>query len=233
MRSRLLAMAVVVPALVAPLAGCGESAVDSYVKTAPATVDQDMRDALNAMTSVHVHTVQTTGNTPFTMDISVDNAGHCVGTLSQGTEVLKLIGISPTEVYANASADFWKNEESASSTAAAALADKWVSGLPKEMFANTCDIKSLVNSFTGNTVDKDAPKVTGKTKVEGMDAVNLEITMSGTTVTIAVAATKPHRPLSVNAAGGKLTSLFTQFDQPVKPTAPVGAQDLNKLKAGQ
>lgn len=229
MRFRPAVAAVALPILSLALAACGGPAVDTYVKTAPATVDKDMRDGLKALTSVHVHTVQKLSTTPFIMDISVDNAGRCKGTLSQGTQTLSVIGLGGNKVYAKASAEFWTGAEGVNATAAAALADKWVTGLPQGMFANTCDIKSLVQSFTVNTVAKDKPKVLGKTKVNGVDAVSLQIQLSGTAVTIAVAADKPHRPLRVISSGGKLTSVFTQFDQPVRPTAPAGAQDVSKL----
>lgn len=233
MRLRSVVAAVAIPILSLSVAACGESAVDSYVKTAPATVDQNMRDGLKALTSVHVHTVQKLSTTPFIMDISVDNAGRCQGTLSQGTQTLNVIGLGGDKVYAKASADFWTSAEGVNATAAAALADKWVTGLPSGMFANTCDIKSLVQSFTTNAIAKDKAKLAGKTKVNGVDAVNLQILLSGTTVTIAVDANQPHRPLQVISSEGKLTSVFTQFDQPVRPTAPAGAQNVTALAGGK
>lgn len=229
MRLRPAVAAVTLPLLSLTLAACGESAVDAYAKTPPATVDQDLRDALNGLTSIHVHTVQRLGTTPFIMDISVDSAGRCQGTLSQGTQTLSLIGLGGDKVYARASADFWQGAEGASATAAAALADRWVTGLPSGIFSNTCSIKSLVQSFTGDSIAKNKPTLVGKTKVDGIDAVSLQILISGTKVTIAVQADKPHRPLRVISSGGKLTSVFTQFDQPIRPTAPAGAQDLSAL----
>lgn len=229
MRFRPLVAAVALPILGLSLAACGESAVQKYVKAAPTTVDQDMRTALNAMTSVHVHTVQSVSGTPFTLDISVDNAGRCVGSLAQGTQTLSLIGLGGSKIYAKGSADFWTAEEGVSTTAAAALAGKWVTGLPSGMFGNTCAITSLVKSFTANSVANDKAKVLGKTKVNGTDAVTLQITLSSSPVKIAVAASAPHRPLQVTAAGGKLVSVFSEFDKPVRPTAPAGATDVNKL----
>ncbi|MGN6162104.1 MAG: hypothetical protein ACTHOG_10455 [Marmoricola sp.] len=233
MRLRAVVAAAVVPALGLTLAGCGQSAVDSYVKTAPAKMDQDVRDAMTALTSIHVHTVQTVNTTPFVLDISVDNAGRCIGTLSLGTQTLNLIGLSGTKVYARASADFWSKQEGANAATATALANKWVTGLPTSMFASTCDIKSLVGSFTQNSVANDKPKVLGKVKIDGTEAVTLQITLNGTAVKIAVDPNAPHRPLQVTSSGGKLTSTFTQFDKPVRPTAPAGAQDVKTLTGGK
>jgi hypothetical protein len=101
------------------------------------------------------------------------------------------------------------------------------------MFSSTCDIKSQVASLTQNSVANDKPKVLGKTKVSGADAVSLQVTLSGATVKIAVDPNSPHRPLQLVASGGKLTSTFSQFDKEVRPTAPAGAQDLKTLTGGK
>ena len=217
------------PLLSVVLVGCGQSAVDAYVKTAPATIDQDLRTALAALKSVHVHTVQNMGASPFVMDISVDTAGRCIGTLSQGTQTLTLIGLGGDQVYAKGSADFWSAAEGAKASTAAALANRWVTGLPSGMFSNTCDIKSLVRSFTKNSVANDKAKVVGKTKVGTRDAVTLQISLSGSPVSIAVDPESPHRPLRVTSVGGKLTTVLSQFDVPLRPVAPVGATDLSKV----
>lgn len=233
MRHRTALAAAVVPLLSLTLTGCGQSAVDVYVKVAPATIDQDLRTALAKTTSVHVHTVQKASGAPFVMDISVDNAGRCSGTLSQGTQTLSLVGLGGDRVYAKASADFWSSAEGAKPAAAAVLANKWITGLPSGMFSNTCNLTSLVQSLTKNTVAADKAKVLGKTKVGSADAVSLQILLSGTPLTIAVAADRPHRPLRVTSAGGKLTTVLSGFDQPVRPVAPAGAENLSTLSGGQ
>lgn len=228
MRLRPAVLAVALPLLSLTLAACGESAVDKYVKTAPATVDRDMRAGLAALKSVHVHTVQKGTTGTFTIDMSVDNAGRCIGTLSQGSMTLNLIGLSASKVYAKGSASFWASE-GASATQAAALADKWVTGLPQNLFTDACGTQGIVKSYKTNSVAQDKPKVLGKTKVGGVDAVRLQITLSGTPVTLAISADNPHRILSVSAPKAKLTTIYSQFDQPIHPVAPTGAQDINKL----
>lgn len=210
------------------LAACGESAVDKYVKTAPATVDRDMRDALTALTSVHVHTTQSASGGTFTIDMSIDNRGRCIGTLTEGTMKLELIGLGADKVYARGSADFWTNE-GASATAAAKLADKWVTGLPQNLFADACGTAGLVKSYKTNSIAQDRPKVLGKTKVDGVDAINLQITLSNTRVTLSISADSPHRILRVSAPSVKLTTIYSEFDKPIRPTAPAGAQDLGTL----
>lgn len=228
MRFRPAVAAVAIPILSLTLVACGESDVDTYVKTAPAKVDQDMRDGLAALKSVHVHTIQKGATGTFTIDMSIDNAGRCVGTLTQGSMTLNLIGLGADKVYAKGSADFWSSE-GASVTAAAKLADKWVTGLPKNLFTDACGTQGLIKSYKTNSVSQDQPKVIGKTKVGGVDAVNLQVTLSGTRVILAISASNPHRILSVSAPSAKLTTIYSQFDQPVRPTAPTGAQDVSKL----
>jgi hypothetical protein len=228
MRLRPAIAAVVIPILSLTLAACGESAVDTYVKTAPAKVDQDMRDGLAALKSVHVHTTQTTSSGTFTIDMSIDNGGRCVGTLTEGTMTLQLIGLGANKVYAKGSAAFWVSE-GASATDAAKLADKWVTGLPQNLFTDACGTAGLVKSYKTNTVAQDKPKVLGKTKVNGVDAINLQITLSSTRVTLSISADSPHRILRVSAPSVKLTTVYSRFDEPIRPTAPAGAQDIGTL----
>lgn len=232
MRHRTVLAAAAVPLLALSLTACGQSAVDAYVKVAPTTIDQDLRSALAALKSVHVHTVRNVGSAPFAMDISVDRAGRCSGTLSQGTQTVTLIGLGGDNVYAKGSADFWSSAEGAKPATAALLADKWVTGLPSGMFTNTCNIASLVQSFTKSSVAADKPKVLGKTKVGGADAVRLQISLSGTPITLAVAAASPHLPLQVTSVAGKLTTVLSAFDEPVRPVAPAGAENLSTLSGG-
>jgi len=228
MRFRPAVAAIAIPILSLTLAACGESAVDKYVKTAPAKVDQDMRDGLTALKSVHVYTVQKESTGTFTIDMSIDNAGHCVGTLSQGTMTLQLIGLSPAKVYAKGSADFWTSE-GASVTDAAKLADKWITGLPQNLFADACGTQGLVKSYKASTISQNKPKVIGKTSVGGVDAISLQITLSGTRVTLAISAGSPHRILSVSAPSVKLRTIYSKFDEPVRPVAPAGALDINQV----
>ncbi|MGN6721882.1 MAG: hypothetical protein ACTHJM_04650 [Marmoricola sp.] len=228
MRFRPAVAAAAIPILALTLAACGESAVDKYVKTAPAKVDQDMRDGLTALKSVHVHTVQQGTSGTFTIDMSIDSTGRCVGTLAQGTMTLQLVGLGAGKVYAKGSGDFWASE-GASATDAAKLADKWVTGLPQNLFTDACGTQGLIKSYKTNSVSQDKPKVLGKTKIDGVDAVNLQITLNGTKVTLAISASSPHRILKVTAASVKLTTLYTKFDEPVRATAPSGAQDISKL----
>lgn len=228
MRFRPAIAAIAVPILALSLAACGESAVDKYVKTAPATVDRDMRDALNALTSVHVRTTQKAAGGTFTIDMSIDNGGRCIGTLTQGTMTLQLIGTGANKVYAKGSADFWTSE-GASVSDAAKLADRWVTGLPQNLFTDACGTAGLVKSYTTNSIAQDKPKVLGKTKVDGVDAVDLQITLSNTRVTLAISADSPHRILRVSAPSVKLTTVYSQFDKPVRPTAPADAQDISTL----
>lgn len=233
-RAARAALAVVlVPVLSLTLAGCGESAVNKYVKEKPSVVDQNMRDAMNAMTSVHIHTTYTESGSTFTMDASLDNAGRCIATLVDGTQTLSVIGTNPTTLYAKGSTDFWTQSESTSAAAAAQLADKWVTGFPSTLLSGICDLKAVVKPFITNTIAQDSAKILGKTTVQGKDAVKLQIAVASATATLSVLASTPHYPVSVVSSDGKRTELLSEFNAPVKPTAPAGATDVSGIAPAQ
>lgn len=229
MRSRKAAW-LAVPVLLLALAGCGQSAAQKYAKTAPATIDQDMRTALAGLKSLHVHTVESQAGSSFLMDISIDDSGRCAGSLGDGDLKLNLIGTGANSLYVNATAAFWIGSQGATPAVAAALADKWLTGVHESSIVGVCDLASFVKSYSAQTIAQDAPKVLGQTTVNGQDAVNLQIAAGEKTFTVSVAVSSPHYPLQVVAMDGKRTTVFSDFNKPVNPTAPAGAEDLSRVK---
>lgn len=232
---RLLRACVAVVLLALSVTACGNSGsgdvAKKYAKVAPATIDQDMRTALAGLKSVHVHTVESDSGSTFLIDISVDSAGRCEGSVGDGDLKLNLIGTGGGKLYVNGSAGFWIGSQKTSVAEAAALADKWVTGIPSGMgIVGICDLATLVKSYTSQTVAQDAPAVVGTTTIGGQSAVNLRIKAGTTTVTLSVSASTPHYPLQIVASAGKRVTVFSNFNTPVSPSAPSGAQDLSKLK---
>lgn len=221
----------VVPVLALALAGCGQTAAQKYAKASATTIDQDMRTALGGLKSLHVHTVESQSGGSFLMDISIDNAGRCVGSLGDGDMKLNLIGTGPNSLYVNATSSFWIGSQGAAPAIAAVLADKWLTGVHESSIVGVCDLATFVKSYSAQTIAEDAPKVLGQTTVDGQDAVNLQITAGKATFTVSVAVSSPHYPLKIVAMDGKRTTVFSDFNATVQPTAPAGAQDLSKLKA--
>ncbi|HWU33397.1 MAG TPA: hypothetical protein VN108_11005 [Marmoricola sp.] len=230
MRLRSRAAALVAVPLVFSLVGCGQSAVEKYAKSDPATVDRDMRAALTSLKSVHIHTVESVSGGTFLVDISVDSSGRCAGSVGDGDVRVNLIATDTKTLYVNGSAAFWVASQKTSVPEAALLADKWLTGVRESPIVGVCDLASLVNSYAGQAVTADAPRVLGRTTVDGQDAVNLQITTGGTTVTASVSASSPHYPLKITAADGKRITELSAFNKPVNPAAPSNVQDLSKLK---
>lgn len=189
-----------------------------------------MRAALSPLKSVHVHTVESVSGGTFLVDISVDSAGRCTGSVGDGDVRVNLIATDAKTLYVNGSAAFWVVSQKTSVPEAALLADKWLTGVRESPIVGVCDLASLVNSYAGQSVSADAPKVLGRTTVAGQEAVNLQITIGTTTLTVAVSASSPHYPLKITAADGKRVTDLSGFNKPVNPAAPSDVQDLSKLK---
>lgn len=223
------ALAVVAMAVLLTACGSSKTADSGYEKTPAATIDQDMRDALAGLTSVTVSTTSTASDSPFSMTATVDSKGQCTAKLSEGDQTLELIATSTKNVYGKATSAFWVSEVGLTQQLADQLAQRWVTSLPDGIYTGVCSLAEVVKPFTSTTIAKAEPKVLGTTTVAGVAAVNLQISMSGTAATVAVASAAPHYPLSVKTSDGKRTETLTAFNKPVTATAPANPVDLKQL----
>lgn len=226
---------VVVVAIAAlTLAACGQSAAQrgdaiakKYATTAPATIDQNMRAAMKAVTSLHVYGTYKEGSTTYTMDASIDNAGNCTATVTGGAQSLNMITLNGANRYVRANADYWASSVGVSKSTAGILANQWLSGIPKTALPDVCDLATVVQPFAVEA--KDAPTVAGTTTAAGLPAVNLKVVSGTSTATIAVSAAAPHYPLTLVTSDGARSEVLSQFDKPVTPTAPADAHDISTL----
>ncbi|MFD9908773.1 hypothetical protein [Streptomyces sp. NPDC059063] len=173
------------------------------------------------------------------MDIALSTRGECVGTLSVGGQgQLDLIG-NRTSVYMRPDAEFIRTDakgESKEDTKAAVdtMADRWSKMSAKSSDAKDlavfCDLDTILGEFKG--VDSTARR--GKeTTVDGTPALTLHESEGKDRYTIYVATEgKPYLLKVVNETAKKPETLtFTDYDKPVKATAPKGdVLDLDKLE---
>lgn len=230
MRLRPLAAAVAVPLALVSLSACGESAVQKYAKTAPATIDKDARAAITALKSVHISGSTDDNGTNLAMDLSLDTTGNCVGTITAGDQKINIIGLSSGKVFIKTDAAFWQRAGGVSAAQAAQMAPKWVTGAAVAQFGTMCNLTNFSKSLSATTVAKDNPKFKSTAKVDGADVVDIVISnQDGTTSILSVAASSPHNILKVADGTGNKAMTFSKFDVPVKPVAPTGAVDIGSV----
>lgn len=224
MRTRPIVAAVVaVPLALTVLAACGSD----YSKTAPTAIDQDARNAIKVLKSVHVKANVIENGSAVAIDLNTDTSGNCIGTVTLAGQPVSIIGLPSTKVYMKAGSGFWTAHGGAA--AATMLTDKWITGFPSSEFESFCNLSNVTKSMTSDPVAKDKPKVVGTATVDGVDVVNLQVTGSSGRTTLSIATSAPHNLIKAVSADGKSTLSFSQFNQPVKATAPAGAIDISQL----
>lgn len=227
---RALAVATVVPLAVLSLAGCGESAAQKYAKTPPATIDKDARAAITALKSVHISGSTSSNGSTLGMDMSLDTQGNCVGTITSGTDKIQIVSVSSSGVYLKADAAFWQRAGGVSAAVASQLAPKWVTGQAVAPFGAVCNLSSFDKSLSATTVAQDKPSLINHGTVAGTDVVNIKIAnQDGSTSVLSVAANTPHNIIKVADGNGGKALIFSQFNTPVKATAPAGALNLGSF----
>lgn len=229
MRLRPLAAAIALPLAVASLAACGESAVQKYAKTAPATIDQDARTAIGSLKSVHIAGTMSDNGSKITLDMSLDTQGNCTGSITSNGQKVNLVSVAGGQVYMKAGANFWQGAAGMPAATAASFATKWVTGKSLASFGTICNLSQLTKSINDSTVAQDKPKFVGTDKVNGIDVVKIQVVdKDKATSTLFVAATSPHNVIQVAGPKSQGSVTFTQFNAPVKPTAPTGALNLDQ-----
>lgn len=215
----------------ASLTACGESAAQKYAKTAPTTIDKDARAAITSLKSVHISGSTTSNGTSLGMDMSLDTQGNCVGTITSGTDKIQIVSLSSRGVYLKADAAFWQRAGGVTAAVAAQLAPQWITGQAVAPFGSICNLSSFDRSLSATTVAQDRPTVINSATVAGTEVVNIKITnQDGSTSVLSVAANAPHNIVKVADGSGGKALMFSQFNAPVKATAPAGALNLGSFQ---
>lgn len=226
MRLRLIAAAVAVPLAVASLAACGESALQKYAKTAPATIDKDARAALTSLKSVHMEGTIDDNGSNVALNLTLDTKGNCVGSISNGGQKVSLIGVN-SKIYVQAGASFWESAGGMPAATAALYATKWVTGQALSSFGQVCNLTEFGKSTLDTPIAQDKPAFLGTAKINGIDVVNIQVQdKAGNKSTLSVDANAPHNIIRVVGARNAGTVTFTKFNVPVTSTAPAGAIDV-------
>jgi len=192
------------------------------------TIDQDTRNAITSMTSVHINATIDGGGNPVSMDMSLGTTGNCEGSVTSGGYKLDVIAASGA-YFLRAPGSYWSTT-GVPADKLSLVADKWIAGVDASQFENFCDLPAMMASLTDGAIDDDEPKVVGTDVVDGVPAVKLQVRGDSGTNTIYVAASSPHYALKFVSDDGKNTMDFTAINQPVTPSAPADAVDVNSLR---
>ena len=162
--------------------------------------------------------------------VAADSTGNCVGTVGIAGQGKAEIRRTADKVWMKPDAEFLKAIFPGKEQAAAAISGKWLASSKGEDvggFAEFCDMALQMQQKIGTNEDgslDDKGTVTGTKKVGGVDAVILDIQdEDGSPMEAAIANTgEPYLLALDGKEQGKLQ--YSDFDKPVKVTAPPADQ---------
>ena len=217
------------------LAACGSDG-DGGNDFADGSVDEIKEAAIADMKALESMTLDgslTQEGEELGMTLSMDTAGNCLGTISQGGGTAEFIGTGGVS-FVKGDETFWRvSTDPAKADAIVKLvAGKWVKlGTDASGFSELCDLDSFIDDLADEDDPDDAGKeykVGDETTVDGENAVEVISTKDDETTTALVATEGEHYILEVTNEGGDEPGSFTLggFDEPVEAEAPDDAVEL-------
>lgn len=239
-RGALAALGCIAAALAAtacgPLDGAAEPASTALADQSSGTIQ---KKAVAAMKSASVMTVDLDGvsdGEPMKYHMTMSRGGDCQGEVTVEGGTVQLIKAGPS-LYMKGDDAFWKSQGSDGAAAQKLIGDRWMKtkadGPDSKDFLQACDLKEFLSEMEKETGDGLGGKKGEPATVAGAPAVPITGKDGAETVTAYVATKGKPYILKVVVKGGKEpgTVLFTDFDKPVKITAPAAKDfvDIDKL----
>lgn len=228
MKVRVLAAYAVPLVLLLSACGGGDDSVGhagtkrAFADQSPTAIKKAALAAMKDLKSVRMTGTTGTGDQPVTIDIVMDAAGDCRGSISIGIASSDLLA-ADGHAWLKPDTAFWMNQLGRDYDSFVALKGKWVE-IPDNGsgFSGFCDLEGLVS---GLAETKGSAKVSVQEgTVDGEHVVRLTSHRKGQTLTTLIAADEPHHLLQLDStteAGGTLLNLvFAHFDEPLKVKAP-------------
>ncbi|MFF3790825.1 hypothetical protein ACFYXW_12220 [Streptomyces sp. NPDC001981] len=234
MRATVWAATVVLGLTSGGVLGAGTARADDPIDTLSAQQIADRSsDALRGARSMHLstRTASADGSAPTTLDLIVDRAGNCTGSVGLGGKQgsVRIVKRGDT-VWVRPDAQFWKNRDPrVGSALASILAGRYMKGSASDprlsSLSGACDLATFQKVVSENAKSDKGTLTKGeKTTLAGAPVVPLVRTWHGQKVTMYVAATGKPYPLRIDVTGGSpkadATVGFSAFDKPVPTTTP-------------
>lgn len=228
MRRRLSACLVLALLIAVVLSACGSSGPsdNGVAAKSPDAIVTASSNALLGVTTVHVSGAFVSSGVPTALNLYLVSGKGARGSMSQSGLSFQLVSVGG-EVYINGSPAFWRHF--GGSAAAALFNGKWLKAPATGQFsslASLTNLSQLFNKLLGQhgTLTKSAVK-----SVDGQSVVPVTDSTNGGTLYVATTG-KPY-PVAIiktGSGGGRID--FSEFDQPVKLTAPANAIDISQLR---
>ncbi|MXM67263.1 hypothetical protein GR925_28485 [Streptomyces sp. HUCO-GS316] len=208
---------------------------------------QQAKDNLLKAKSVHLKLIDHSAGTatskrqPTAMDLSLDQAGNCVGNLRMGAnggsvEIVK----QGDEVWMKPDTAFWKSQVPGAQGGAVAelFKDRYIHGSTQDALlkgmADTCDLSSFQQDIATDTSSDKTLTKGEETTVDDTKVIPLNGTEDGKRAVLYVTSDSPHRVVRATQKGGgtDLALAFSDYDKPVPTQTPPADEsvDVGKLQ---
>lgn len=200
--------------------GEGGSGASSFAELDGQEIADASKEAMAALESVRVAGSFTSEGREFMLDVAMDAAGSCAGTVTTDGIAVEILGAGG-ETWIKPDAAFWATivDEAQAAQLEAQTAGKWVSfGPGASGFEDFCDLEGIV----GDDEDEETYETGEVTDVDGAEAVAVTSTDEDGEESIGyVLVDEPHHLVKVERTGEEAgTMSYTDFDVPVDAVAP-------------
>lgn len=211
------------------IAGCGSSSTNGVESKSPTEIVSAAQKAAESAKSVRVSGSVSTAGLKLSLDLQIAQGKGAKGSISEGPLSFELVRLG-NSVYIKGSSAFY--EHFAGGEAAKLLEGKWLQAPASTgEFATLGSLTDMHQLLTEVLGQSDSLVKSGTSTVDGKKVVAVKDKSKESILYVATTG-KPY-PIQISKAGGtggKVT--FDEWDAPITITAPSGAIDINKLKAG-
>ena len=234
MRFRILASVLVVPLAMSSLTACGDTtpSTDAYAASTPQVIRQDALTATAAWTSVHVKNEAQSNGLGVVLEESLDNAGNCDGTRTRGTTSTDRIVQVGGTTYVKGSVNYWASR-GLNSKGVSAVADTWVTGKLDDVIGDFCSLSKWSGVVADHLNATEDLTVEGTETIDGLEVVKLVVKEEDQSNTFFIATSAPHNVVKVLDNSGAGSIEFSQFNEPVKVTAPPYALPFDQFRTSE
>jgi hypothetical protein len=197
------------------------------------------RSDMAALRSLRVTGTVTTGGSEVSIDLRVDGDGNCTGSLGTQQGEVRLLGAAG-RTYLKPDAAFWRGLTGArADRVMQVVGDRWVVVPSSEpTFRQFCNADELIDELVDELVSESRGTTyrrAGTATVDGRDVVGVDTSgVGGESSTGYVSVDAPHYLVRVEERGGTEpgTVTFSDFDVPVRTTAPVASDTIDLSRLG-
>ncbi|GAB2870287.1 hypothetical protein [Nocardioides pacificus] len=208
----------------------GESSSENFAdKSLEEIQDAALKD-MGALESVRMAGTFSNDGSEMSLDLQLNTAGDCAGTIALGGAEAEIIGLGE-DSYLKGTEEFWTASvgEGGGQEAEAIIAmigDKWAK-VPDGGFTEVCDLDAFLENLEDEDDESESAEekgeVVGETEVDGTPAIEISSEEDGEETTVWVGSEEgKHYILKMTVPGGDEPGEFTfsEFDEPIDVEAP-------------